>query len=197
MPFLNNKTKKRTRFSLKAPEVHVYDCEEMTESVQKALWYRKKDLQKIKQKIAGALEKLAAGDDARSGNKENCCRGLEPLIRDQIRGVGVPTRKERYEEFSRGLLEMQQDQRILGFDDGEEIRRYCLSFSMSSKAEAKALAAQDCIAALKIYQETFAAMGVSKVGKMSDEEEVHHCDMARRMQSSKATRIRQAASRAA
>jgi hypothetical protein len=70
----------------------------LTEAGQKTLWYRKKDLLKIKQKI---------DDTVKSVDSERCLRGLEYQISDRL--DGEQSRRKRMTAFRQRLLESQDD----------------------------------------------------------------------------------------
>ena len=144
------KRKRTVRFSRQQPEM--IDSEyEMTESLQKALWYRKKDLMAIRMKLDHTVRQAVMGC-----NDGHCTRGLETLIADSI--SPSQSRHLRYERFARGVLSLQQWQRVQGttVSKPEVLRRYCLQAgSKQQQSYAWMRGKQDAMAALKHHERFF------------------------------------------
>ena len=151
-----NKRKRTVRFSRQRPKSIDSDYE-INESLQKLLWYRKKDLAAIKRKVESTARREVMGR-----NKEHCCRGLESRISDYI--SPSQSRQHCYEKFARGLLALQKSQkRESATARAEALRQYCLIAGRSEQHQscARMRAKQDAVAALKQHESLF-LMDVSK-----------------------------------
>lgn len=140
-----NKRKRTVRFSRQRPQM-IKSNYEVTESLQKLLWYRPKDLKAIHKQVEATVREEVMGC-----NREHCCRGLESPILDCISPSN--SRKLRYEKFIRGFLALQESQKNESGTKSahaEVLREYCLaSGSQQQETCARKRAKQDAIVALK------------------------------------------------
>lgn len=144
-----NKRKRTVRFSRQRSEA-IDSNYEISESLRKLLWYRKKDLMAIKIKVDSTVQREVVGF-----NKEHCCRGLESQISDCV--SPSQSRHYRHKKFVRGLLSLQQSQKRESTTARDEaLRQYCLAAgSQQQHSCARMRAKQDAIAALKQHESSF------------------------------------------
>jgi hypothetical protein len=152
----NNNNNKSVRFSETA-KVHSFERLDRSEAQQKTLWYRQKDLQKIKQKIEDTVEEHHLKNSTSSVCSREL-RGLEYQI--SVRQENSKrSKRRRISDFRRGLLQVQQQQQQQQQQQKDaterEIAKYSLNKSRTVKVVAQTIAAKDTEVALRIYEDTF------------------------------------------
>jgi len=167
-------SKKRVCFEDRAPRVCIESNYEITESVQKTLWYRPKDLQKIREKIVASFnnKEQATTNSTEAKRVEHCTRGLEMMVWSKHclgsnKGYQTPhyrARQIRHAAFTARLMSYQKQvwaRHYLGALDAasveEKLRAFCLKNSQSQEEHyaAHILAAEDARVALQIYETSF------------------------------------------